>query len=147
MSSPLDDSLRYEKSQIEDELKTLRKEIQECEAKCRKLETRLHHVDGLLGIGQDSPDTVPAKNGHPVLDLAVEILRERNGEPMYYRELHNAVVEMGGRTAGKDPANTLLSRISKDNRFGRPHQKGFYALREDYPDAENVGKRDGSIPS
>ena len=32
-------------------------------------------------------------------------------------------------------------RAEEEKRFIRPTSKGFYALREDYPDARNVGAR------
>ena len=76
-----------------------------------------------------------------ICDIAVEILGERNGEPMYYKELAEEVVKRDGILKGQTPWATLAARMVQDERFVRPTAKGFYALRRDYPTARNVGAR------
>ena len=76
-----------------------------------------------------------------VCDIAVDILSERDGEPMYYKELAQEVVSRDGILNGATPWATLTARLVRDPRFVRPTAKGFYALRRDYPTARNVGAR------
>ena len=45
-------------------------------------------------------------------------------------------------SAACPPASGLVSRMTGDERFVRPTSKGFYALREDYPEVtQSVGAR------
>lgn len=146
----LDRLLREEKEDAEKKLELLIEEITQKQEEREKLESRLTHIRGLLGPGQQhdslsfSTDqllvTSPGER-LSVTDLAEAVLNERNKEPMHYRNLAAEIQKHGGVLAGKDPANTLVARLSKDDRFIRPFQKGCYALRKDYPDASNVGAR------
>ena len=76
-----------------------------------------------------------------VCDIAVEILSERDSDPMYYKELAKEVIARGGVLNGATPWANLTARMVQDTRFVRPTAKGFYALRRDYPTARNVGAR------
>ena len=84
-----------------------------------------------------------------LLDMAVEVLREQKSEPMHYRDLADELIRRGAVIRGKDPAASLVARMTQDDkrraegerRFVRPVSKGFYALREDYPNARNVGAK------
>ena len=50
---------------------------------------------------------------------------------MHYRAIYDAMVSRGYLIIGKDPANSLLSRISGDRRIVRDLRvRGFYALSE-----------------
>ena len=68
---------------------------------------------------------------------------------MHYRDLADEMMRRGAVILGQDPAGALVSRMTQDDnrraeedrRFIRPTSKGFYALREDYPQARNVGAR------
>ncbi len=68
---------------------------------------------------------------------------------MHYRDLADELIRRGAVIRGQDPAGALVSRMTQDDkrrteadkRFVRPTSKGFYALREDYPNARNVGAR------
>ncbi len=60
---------------------------------------------------------------------------------MYYKDLAEEVMRRGGVLNGKTPGATLNARMVRDERFVRPTSKGYYALREDYPAARNVGAR------
>lgn len=156
-SGNLEASLRGERDKLKQEIDQLSKEIAEKEQLSRVKQVRLGHVQALL---KDSPKTgkpapsrlEPGAASTPtpqLLDLAVAVLRERQGEPMHYRDLADEIMRRGAVIRGKDPAAALVSRITQDEkrraegepRFVRPTSKGFYALREDYPDARNVGAR------
>ena len=113
---------------------------------------RLGHVNALLGEkpkrGKRRPGRPSKSEGNStptahLLAMAVEVLRGRKGEAMHYRELAAELQTRGATIRGQDPAVALLSRMTQDveRRFVRPTSKGFYALREDYPDARNVGER------
>ncbi|MDE2856698.1 MAG: HTH domain-containing protein [Chloroflexota bacterium] len=154
----LERSLRSERDRLQQTIKQLRQEIEAKEAEYRANEERLVHVKALLSTeppaiskrsrrphGAPSPSTPTPK----LLDMVEEVLRERSGEPMHYRDLADELVRRGAVIRGQDPAAALVSRMTQDDnrraegerRFIRPASKGFYALREDYPNARNVGTR------
>ena len=154
----LERSLRSEGERLQQELKQLRQEIEMKETEFRAKEKRLGHVQALLNAespvvgerprrphGAPSPSTPTAK----LLDMVEEVLREREGEPMHYRDLADELMQRGAIIRGQDPAAALVSRMTQDDnkraeknrRFIRPTSKGFYALREDYPQPRNVGAR------
>lgn len=154
----LEESLLAERAKLRGEIAQLREAIQEKERDARAKEQRLAHVDALLATEQ--PSVVDqahrrqrAKSAstptEQLLNLAVTVLRERKGEPMHYRDLADELMRRGAVIRGQDPASALVSRMTQDDnrraeadrRFIRPTSKGFYALREEYPDARNVGAR------
>ena len=153
----LERSLRSEHDRLVNELDQLRKEIALKESECSAKEKRLGHVRALLSTDPQSDDPLPDRSqsrtrstpSPRLLDLAEQVLRERDGEPMHYRELADELMRRGAVIRGKDPAAALVSRMTQDDnrraeddrRFVRPTSKGFYALRENYPDARNVGAR------
>jgi len=154
----LESSLRGERDRLQREIKQLRAEITERELLSRAKAERLGHVQALLSM-DSSPGSKPAprRSGPSVastptpmlLEKVEQVLRERNGEPMHYRDLADEILRRGAVIRGQDPAAALVSRMTQDDnrraegerRFIRPTSKGFYALREDYPDARNVGAR------
>ncbi len=74
-------------------------------------------------------------------DVAYEILLARGKNPMHYEELAVAVVEAGGMLGGESPAQTLVARLSRDQRFVRPEKRGWYAAKDHYPKSKSVGTR------
>lgn len=157
-NNTLEASLRSERDKLQQEITALRQEIEEKEQACRAKEKRLGHVVALLGAEQ--PDikqrAQSSRRGgsastptEQLLNLAERVLRERQGEPMHYRDLADELLRRGAVIRGQDPAGALVSRMTQDDkrrdeadkRFIRPTSKGFYALREDYPQARNVGAR------
>ena len=76
-----------------------------------------------------------------VADIAHSILLARGKKPMYYEDLAAEVQKAGGVLGGVTPAQTLVARISRDSRFVRPEKRGWYAARDFYPKAKNVGAR------
>lgn len=140
----LDTLLQSERSRLDKEGRTLRESIAEAEKRLREVQTRLNHVEGLLG---PSEPTEVATVGSAIsaerslTDMAEQILGEREREPMHYKDLAQEIQSRGGSLTGGNAANILVARLVSDDRFVRPLRKGFYALRRDYPNAKNVGAR------
>ena len=114
------------------------------------MNSRLEHVRALLGkehVQEGRGDGPHAPSHHEddtprnVYDIAVDILSDRNGVHMHYKELAQEVLTRGGVLNGVSPSATLNAQMVRDPRFVRPTAKGFYALRRDYPTARNVGAR------
>ncbi len=158
LKNTLEDSLVSERDKLKQEIKQLRQAIEMKELECRTKEERLCHVVALLSTEQSSTQDPPpnrhraASTSTPttqLLDMTEQVLRERKGEPMHYRDLADELMRQGAVIRGQDPAAALVSRMTQDDkkraeadrRFIRPTSKGFYALREDYPNARNVGAR------
>ena len=158
-NGPLERSLIGERDKLQREIGQLRDKIRHYEKKRMEKEARLGHVQALLSAEPPELDRPPphapvrsfaASTPTPkLLDMAEQVLRDRDGEPMHYRELADELLRRGAVIRGKDPAAALVSRMTQDDnrrveqerRFIRPTSKGFYALREDYPQARNVGAR------
>lgn len=88
--------------------------------------------------------TIMCNAGKSIVDTAYEILLARGKKPMHYGELAEQVIAAGGAIPGQDPAQTLIARLSRDERFVRPERRGYYAARDHYPRAKNVGARKGA---
>ncbi len=157
-SGTLEHSLRGERDRLQTEIEQLREEIAAKESERRIKEVRLGHVQALLSTEPPAVSEPPPRRrsaesastpSEQLLNMVEQVLRERKGEPMHYRELADELVRRGAVIRGQDPAGALVSRMTQDDnrrneeakRFIRPTSKGFYALREDYPDARNVGAR------
>ena len=151
-------SLLVERDRLQSEIRGLRQDIEAKEMACRAKENRLGHVEALLTSVSPTAGVTHKKQGPAnarstataqLLDMAEQILRERAGEPMHYRELAEEVLRRGAVIGGKDAAGSLVARMTQDDkgkaedekRFVRPTSRGFYALRADYPNARNVGAR------
>ena len=150
-ASPLAELLEKERAELRASIADLGREMANIRSERQEKESRLAHVEALLGINGAAPAAVPARRSARVktptpvlLDMAAALLREREKEPMHYRELAAQLQERGAVIGGKDAAAGLVSRMSKDaqKRFLRPTSKGFYALREDYPEVKkSVGEK------
>ena len=118
-----------------------------------EVERRLEHIQALLreedggggvapleAAGEMSLEPGAGDQSDPVV-LAQSILQEMEGEPVYYRDLARLVMQRGGELPGADPAQVLVSRLVRDDRFVRPTRRGWYALREHHLRAKNVGAR------
>ncbi len=75
------------------------------------------------------------------VDAVVEALREHG--PLHYREIYTKVADMGVIIPGKDPASTLLSRFSRDQRVERI-SSGTYNLIQDVVFKSDRPQEDGS---
>ena len=139
----LEQALQAEREALEAEQRQLREYVSKAEERLREIDTRLTHVYGLMslnnGYAPAAETRMPTKL--PVADIAYEILSERNGETMYYKDLAAEVKHRGGELPDANAAQNLVARLVSDERFVRPVRKGFYGLRQDYPKAQNVGER------
>ena len=146
--------LKAEYRRLEAEEADLQEKIRQGADQLSHIRGRLEHVRALLGKEEvtesrargsqelsNRPDNTPLNVG----DLAIEILGERGGKPMYYKDLAQEVISRGGILKGATPWASLAARMVHDERFVRPTAKGFYALRRDYPTARNVGARGKSV--
>ena len=150
MSSDLQRLLVQEQLELEAEFEDLQGRIGLARERLGHVQSRLVHVRALLGekstqndLGDEHSsehDDVKGK-GSSACDIAVEVLSERSGQPMYYKDLTQEVMRRGGELNGATPWANLTARLVQDPRFVRPTAKGFYALRKDYPNARNVGAR------
>ena len=141
----LNQVLMAEKAALEADRSLIRQDMSDKEARLREIERRLAHVNGLL---EDEPEAValeqPPDRTSPrsnAVEIAYTVLSERNRQPMYYKDLAKEVASQGGDISGSNAAQILVARLVRDERFVRPVRKGFYALRDDYPNAPNVGAR------
>lgn len=150
MENQLKNLLDTERTNLESEADTLREQIETARKQLTNVEARLVHVRALLGQyangfgGVDARSPGLKTSAGPtatVCDIAVDVLRERDRVTMYYKDLAQEVIRRGGVLNGKTPEATLNARMVRDERFVRPMSKGYYALREDYPTARNVGAR------
>ena len=97
--------------------------------------------------GYTGPDDTSAHNlngNKDTADVAVEILREAGGKDMHYVELAKNVKARGGNLPEHPRSSTAtLNRIlNSDPRFIRPFRRGYYALKEHFPNVNrSIGKR------
>lgn len=149
MATTLKEMLDAEREQLEAEALELQGRIKQAQKRLSVVQWWLEHVRALLDENQspqsEASSLTQAEHGNDiqrqVCDIADEILTERGGEPMYYKELAQEVIRRGGSLYGATPWANLTARMVQDSRFVRPTAKGFYALRSDYPNARNVGAR------
>ena len=137
-------------ARLESEADVLREQVKTATSRLRYVEGQLVHIRALLqqdvgadGEARSQPPHLEgfSRLGDSVCDIAVEVLRKHGRAPMYYKDLAEEVIRRGGALNGRAPAATLTARLVRDERFVRPTSKGYYALREDYPGARNVGAR------
>ena len=113
------------------------RKIEALQSKRKPQEEALHHIEALLKLegfalnsnqnmaGENKTDymTVTAK----ITDAAYDLLTEVH-KPLHYKDIFNKLQERGLYIPGRNPAATLLSRMSRDNRFKRTIKRGTYAL-------------------
>ena len=111
--------------------------LEQLQAQKRPLEDALHHVQGLLRFEghyeKNAPNVVEdgatfAKVvGASVTDAAFNLLNELQ-QPMHYKDIAAKLQETNTYVPGKDPAATLLTRMTRDHRFKRTKKRGVYIL-------------------
>lgn len=150
-----------------DLIRVLREEAQALAARRHELEGQLEYLSSELaqirkrqdlvralmeasGVSEttsaSAPNSVsrigPTDGDHrKVADIAHSILLPLGKKTMYYEDLAKEVQKAGGFLGGANPAQTLIARIARDPRFVRPEKRGWYAAREFFPRAKNVGAR------
>lgn len=147
--------LRLEKDRIESEMSNLCLTLETVDKRIRLVEDLMremsieHDLPKEVSATEAAIDTGTTEQSEPllckrngdILELAYSVLFDRGREPMHYRELTKAVLGLGGRIGGVDPAQTLVSRIAGDERFIRPSKRGCYSLKLYHPKARNIGAR------
>ena len=103
----------------------------------KPLEDALYHVEALLmfeGLStKDSSNighvsTTPAVIARTsITDAAFNLLEELH-QPMHYKGIAAQLQERNAYIPGKNPAATLLTRMSRDNRFKHTKKRGMYVL-------------------
>ncbi len=140
----LTELLLEERRLLNEERQELRERMSKAENRLREVKVRLAHVEGLLGPSQASESTSGeglSSRNRDIRDIAADILGEREGAPLHYKDLAKEVQKRGGKLTGPNAPNILVARLVSDDRFVRPTRRGFYALRRDYPGLESVGSR------
>ena len=142
--------LTNELQRLELELGELQEELRRGADRLALIKERITHVRALLGESaapqkRHTPSATTTGTDDNTMrdpcDYVEEILIERGGEAVHYKELAEEVIRRGGVLGGVTPWSTLSARLVRDGRFVRPTARGFYALRRDYPTARNVGER------
>ena len=113
----------------------LSKRIDEARLRRQPIEEALGHLDALLrieglvesGEGEVQHLQVLSGSGRTPAEAAHDLLSTL-GKPLHYRVLALKLSESGVYLAGKDPAATLLSQMSRDARFKRAPGRGVYGL-------------------
>lgn len=99
-----------------------------------------------------APDRAPAPGAdeiatdNDVADIAYRVLQAVGAKDMHYVELAEKVRAMGGRLPEhKASASSMLNSIlNADPRFLRPFRRGYYSLRDHFPNVKkSVGERKG----
>ena len=103
----------------------------------KPLEYALYHVEALLRFEGDytnnglnitynsaTPATIARTS---ITDAAFNLLEELH-QPMHYKDIAAKLQKRNIYIPGKNPAATLLSRISRDDRLKRTQTRGVYAL-------------------
>jgi hypothetical protein len=103
----------------------------------KPLEDALYHVEALLRFEAPSIEdstvighvsTTPTSIARTSVTDAVLNLLEELHQPMHYKDIAAKLQERNTYIPGKNPSATLLSRMSRDNRFKRTKKRGMYAL-------------------
>ena len=132
-------------NELETQLRVSDENMKVLEFERAQIKAEVAALRSLLAIddGQpiDLPNSAPRYTIDP-RDVAIEILREKNGEEMHYKLLAQEVMQRGGHLPEKSPEAALNAIMNRDQRFVRPNRRGFYALREHHPRVkENAGRR------
>jgi len=106
--------------------------MEELQSKKKNYEEMLNHIQALLKIETKATETETASNfinddNVSITDSAFSLLQESH-QPMHYKDMAHTLKARGLHISGVDPAATLLSRISRDDRFKRV-KRGTYGLK------------------
>ena len=149
----LEEELTVEYERLQELQSDLQSQMERIQEQHEHGAERLRHIQALIPkrISASPPDgaagdstpgmTVPNDGSLDAVEAAFSILQAHGAEPIHYRELASLVIERGAELGGKDPAQTLVSRLVTDERFVRPLRRGWYGLRIHFPKAKSVGAR------
>jgi hypothetical protein len=137
-----EEELTAEQDRIANELTQIRSRVGHVRA---LLDPQVTSVDATaIGEPDSAAVTRPAERSRDrraIADVAFAVLKSRGKEPIHYEELARLVISEGGDLGGSNPAQTLVARLSKDDRFVRPARRGWYSLKEFHPRKRSVGRR------
>lgn len=112
------------------------KKLEDLQSKRKPSEEVLHHIDALLKLEgyvmNSSQNEINEKGANyissttNITDAAYDLFLEIH-KHLHYKEIFSKLQERGFYIPGKNPAATLLSRMSRDSRFKRI-KRGTYAL-------------------
>lgn len=111
--------------------------LDELQTKKKPLEEALHHIEALLRYEgyhvnsvQPNKDAVTGTGGGSeisITDAAFGLLQELH-QSLHYKDIALKLQERNVYIPGRNPAATLLSRITRDRRFKRAKGRGVYGL-------------------
>ncbi|UCG84347.1 MAG: winged helix-turn-helix domain-containing protein [Dehalococcoidia bacterium] len=102
--------------------------LEQLQAQKKPLEDALYHVEALLRFeGCQTSAIPPIIENISITDAAFNLLEEIQ-QPLHYKEIAAILQDRNIYIPGVNPAATLLSRMSRDNRFKRTKKRGTYAL-------------------
>lgn len=115
---------------VEMRLAQIDEEIADLQDERATLSEQRTHLHGIVNpSAKTNGARVGEANAQSTRDAVVDLIRE-SGAPMHYRkDIYPRLVQAGHEIGGKDPANTLLSRIIDDGRLCRI-APGAYTLAE-----------------
>ncbi|MCY4009441.1 MAG: HTH domain-containing protein [Anaerolineaceae bacterium] len=77
-----------------------------------------------------------------LMEEVITILREQPKQPLHYKDIVDELMRRGFAVEDQQKAyERVRGYLSNDIRLVRPTSRGFYALREDFPTARNIGTR------
>jgi hypothetical protein len=144
----LGESLLYKLAELTKQIKELNanisrvqegyyRQLEQLQSQKKPLEDALHHVKALLQfegqyekIGPSSStygSTTAIAKTSSITDAAFNLLEEQH-QPMHYKDIAAKLQETNTYVPGKDPAATLLTRMTRDHRFKRTKKRGVYIL-------------------
>lgn len=126
----------------------LSRRIDDARLRRQPIDEALSHLDALLQIegwseceeGKVHNAQVLGGNGKIPIEAAYDLLSTLS-KPLHYRDLAQELSNSGVYIAGKDPAATLLSKMSRDARFRRAPERGEYGLASWRMRKNSTGKR------
>jgi len=111
--------------------------LEQLQAQKKPLEDALQHVQALLQFEDPYKKVVPISGIYgptpsiiktsSITDAVLNLLEEQH-QPMHYRDIAAKLQERNTYIPGKNPAATLLTRMSRDNRFKHTKKRGMYVL-------------------
>ena len=116
---------------LQADLRSLRTQRDELNDTISKKETQARNLCELLEsegyVMQEPGEGRKASNGS-VADEAYKLVSE-GGQPIYYKDIADRLIDAGVSIPGRDPQANLLSYIARDQRFRRIG-RGMYSLTE-----------------
>lgn len=145
---------------VDAELEAKLKEFHQIEEEIQNLQRQQTTLTSILEIPSHTRKNTPRKNfpkaSNPTLPIpASSILRDtfqtvevvdqilkEHDHPMHYRVIYSAMTQKKLYITGKDPANSMLTRIRNRGQVVRSTERGIYMLQEWHAHSTTAGKTD-----